>query len=432
MIDDLAWRKFPRGLITNAEINYITSCMPPELEALPLLFMLTAYCQADDNGYFNVKDGRIFANLCHMGDEMDVLSCASLLEEYELIARVDPEYNAFIIVDWEPPARQGRPQPRTMEDRRNICAEKIRDEKKKKQQAIERAQNFFTRKMTENANMSTNPLYDDKKRENVDTEREKERERDRQTGETEERQTEREEFREYREIKKDTHTEGRAPGLYRPSALPDRSVEEEPGKRTQENLRTQEAEIKNSIPTVQQLAQEAADYSESANIDKVDSTERAAVYMTLKNFFTKNYLGFDESASSWAMNDLADRIASLADKKTPARVTAAIICGEFYKLTEREGYYYGMAVTPENLLKNGAWPTVITNAGKILAKGANESWRREAMTPEEVAMERAATDNETREAALKYGLSLDDPNLHIKIGIARAKEQGKDVTNGTG
>ena len=132
MLNDLAWRKVPRNIIRNKDLDYISSLMPERLTAAPMLLYFIMYCKADDDGVVDLEDGVIYSRLTHIATPREVLDIAALMTRRKLLIPVMDGTNVYLIDDWDIPMRPGTKPARTMEERRANVAAKIRAEQEHK------------------------------------------------------------------------------------------------------------------------------------------------------------------------------------------------------------------------------------------------------------------------------------------------------------
>ena len=365
MLNDLAWRKVPRNIIRDENIEYISSLLPEHLQAAPMLLYFIMYCKADDEGVIDLEDGAIYSRLMMKSAKPEeIIEIARLMAKRKLLIPVADGFNVYIIDDWDIPARPGVRTARTMEERRAAVAQKIRAEQAKKQSEAEavnfdelrRAAPFFCPDFDKNA-------------QNVVTEREEReiRENSESTGEKIE-----------GEIKEKTHTEGNSGNF---SVLPPVAKES-----MQENQRKTEQENP-EFEKIDQYVQVRYDFlhDDAPQIERVQNSEvkragksgdESQVYVVFKDFFAKNCLGFQEAKFKSQLEELAKCICLLQDDVNTAPVIANVFCQQFKLLTEQDGYFKGLPMFPAELLKPNVYRRVLSMASKILCnkKPINKTW----------------------------------------------------------
>lgn len=129
MINDLSWRKFPRDLTTSPKLRYVEKTLPQHLRHCGFLFMMHAYCAADDNGAIDIEDGFILADVLGIDSPDDVKLIADQLAYRGLLLSVTGT-TAYLITDWDCGDRTNKATPLTADQRRAVTQRKIMEEKK--------------------------------------------------------------------------------------------------------------------------------------------------------------------------------------------------------------------------------------------------------------------------------------------------------------
>ena len=168
MLNDLAWRKVPRNIIRDENIDYISSLLPENLSAAPMLLYFIMYCKADDDGVIDLEDGAIYSRLMKICNAKEVLDIATLMAKRKLLLPVMDGTNVYIIEDWDIPMRPGAKPARTMEERRANVAAKIRAEQEEKRRIEQQAIDFDALRKGASPFFCLNV---DKNAKNVDTQR---------------------------------------------------------------------------------------------------------------------------------------------------------------------------------------------------------------------------------------------------------------------
>ncbi len=416
MINDLAWRKVPRNIIRDENIDYIASLMPQHLQALPMLLYFVMYCKADDEGMVDLRDGVIYSRLLKIGTPGDILNVAILMTGQNLLVQPVDGVNVFIITDWEVPPRPGQKASRTMGERRAAIAQKIIEEQKRAKIIEERKAEMARLKNAQNAFFCPE---NDRKRDFVDKERETDREsiyRDREFKEIETQ-------KEFRDREKDTHTEGCYRGNNKfPLPQPQENVQEQNPEINTEPLEATEQEIESLAHLAFEVVNsdnKAEEVKENSPKEIVASSDIDEVYVVFFNFFSKNCLDFNESKYQAAMLELAGLMKMLESQANPAKNIASVFCQEFKKLTEsKNGYYQNYPLNPQALLKPGAYKTVLSMASRILCfkNESNINWIKQSKALEE---NRAVYDD-YKSMFVQYGI---DPNSeNALMNLIRKKE----------
>lgn len=440
MLGDMTWRKLPRDLLTNEQFSYIESKLPPQYAAAPYMFYLAALRQADDDGIFDLEDGVVFSRLMKMGTPELCFQIGNLMQLRHIITRVSPASNKCLINDWEYPKTK---TSRTMAERRNIVLKKI-DEEKKQQPKMDQftaqdmqrasaaqqiihfepqpevvdatglfesnpAADFFCTENDKKQDFVVKKNDDDKIQKNVVIENQTEREIDRQS--------DRENLD--RELK-ETHREDCLRG----------SIEDplqQSGEKAAVAGEDKKETAENTEQSMTQCGNIAAPENESSYSDDtttmVDEGLKGPVTEYMQNFFVKNCYGYKPNAGRKAVDEIASNvIVNLSDEMNPPEAVIAVICSEFKKLTETNGYYRGTPLLPAYLKKPGIWAHVVAAAGKILAQTAKQKKQfaeQESYFQSEFEKERQTVCDAMRQEYLKYNIDPDDPNRFEKLTLAR-------------
>ena len=425
---ELTWVKCPRDLMKNEELDYISSMLAPELKAAPYLFYVTLLGRVDVDGVFDVEDGVIFARLMRMGKPEDVLHIAELFESRRIITRVCPEYNVFMLTEWEKPKLRedyGK-RPLTAEERRAAVAARIERERAGSRPApkIEpqvnvdfEAHTTFKSSEKELDNSFFCPQNDKNRKSVATTGEEKER------IERENRDTHREEETERENrLREETRGEERGLQAYGGAFRPQEETENE--------IIEPEDTGRNTNLAGEALSQSQDPVNENAqNLKKIENVQMSsdfeAVCRVFNQFFAKNCLGYDAIQSRQNVEILARRVIALKDDKNPAGIIASVLCGQFHKLSEEKGYYQGCPLTPKTMLNPAIYSRICSSASQLLnASGKNAEWQRQIDADrQEAEAQRPLVDNEIRTQCIQYGVDPNSENRMSQLMIAK-KLQG--------
>ena len=425
---EMRWRKMPLGIIRDENLLYISEKLPKELSYAPWMFYYTALSIADNDGIFDLEDGVVFARLMKVDSPAIVFQVATLMMQRNIILHTSMGSNKCIFANWEYKDSESR----TMDQRRQIVNNQIEEANKRKKQQYEftlhpenlqesanffnvdfsgkpSANAFFCSENDKNAENVAINFYDDKNAKNVvKTEREKEREIERQT----ERKTD---LDLERDREKDTHREKQ------PLQAPQqafRGCEEE----NKENTETAEQQTAEEIPG------ESATLAEQAlSMGKgVINEQGIRTYGIFKEFFAKNCLGFNDVQHKNAMHELVDRVSELASEQNPADVIAMQFCTQFKKLCTESDFYKGQLISPENLLKNGAYTHVLAAVSQYLLNNSSNrnTWEQQAKKYwEEAQAEKAFVGDACDNEYVQFGIDPKDPNRFAKLMHAKSANQ---------
>ena len=436
MTSEMTWRKMPRNIIRDENLAYISDCLPPELKAAPLLFYMVALSIADDDGIFDLEDGVIFSRLMKMGTPEDVFKIARLFIKRKIILRAGYSTKC-ILMDWEYSIKD---KQRTIDDRRKIVAKKIEIEQQQEKEAttfdgvpeqneelcfnvdfrsreeIEKDDTFFCGLNDKNQENVTINVFGDKNQKNVVKNYQTEKNREDKNREKE--RIEHTQNRETREIEQKQGLRANLDGALQP-------CETELKRETQESLDQEEVIESLDFENVNdELVEQAVSMSEGKEIEEHEQR----TYSALVSFFTKNCLGFKECEHEEALFILLKRINELADEKNPSEIVASVMTGQFKQLTETSKYYQNYAITPENLLKPGAYSNTLALASKILMndKTMNKWTTQFTQYKTEYEKELAQVGDGFMAQYLKYGIDPNDPARFVKMLQAQANGIGAE------
>ena len=412
--NEMTWRKMPRNIMTDPNMDYISSCLPHQYAAAPYIFYTVALSIADDDGIFDLEDGIIFSRLMHMGDAQLVMNVANLMLKRKIISRAGTSTKCML-TNWEYSIRE---KPRTIEDRRRIVQQQIEAERAVKSQSFtelplasdDDAGEVFTVDFsstpspaadfscavndTSSENVVT-PLFDDKNAENVVKNEDTEKIREDKNREIEGKPL-RADYEALRDL-----PEGNTDGT---------DTEQWDGTETKGSY------------DMAELAQQALDTGQDYEV----SERQKRAYSVLNSFFAKNCLGYDEMDPKTRSKvlELARRVAKLETQQNPVEIIASTLVGQFKKLTEEAGYYKNHPLYPENLLEKGFYSTALAATSKILLTGntQNGEWITQLQYYQaEIDAEKANVGDAFDDQYLKYGIDPKDPNRAVKLMQAQRK-----------
>lgn len=411
MINELAWRKFPRDTMRNEDLDYVSYLLGKDKAALPFLFYTTAFCKCDDDGVFDIEDGVIFSRLMRLGNPEDVITVAELLCDRKIITRIIDGENVFMITDWEAPQRPGSYGKKSMtaEERRRAIAAKISSEQSQRKtnmtnfdqkksipivsyEQIKAPDNFFCPEFDKNAK-------------NVETQRERDREiRDIETHtqRVESEQTD----RDTEEIRQRSNSLA-GPIMGPAATIADKNQEESEEltceNQSEEGLMLAEAALSGSDGIAE---------SNSVN-DEINKArmyrQMSSVKQLFSDFFAKNCIGYKPNGHDSELNRLAERMCELSSDKNPPEIIASVFCSQFQVLREKSDYYATVPLTSTNLLKPNTYAAVCTAVSKVLnTKGASDQWQIQMDQQRlEAEADRPLVYDKIKNDCLKYGI---DPN----------------------
>lgn len=417
---EMTWRKMPRNIMTDPNMDYIASCLPHEYAAAPYMFYMTALSIADDDGIFDLEDGIIFSRLMHCGTPELIFTIANLMLKRKIITRAGNS-SKCMLTSWDYSIKE---KPRTLEDRRRIVQKQIEAEQAARSNEFtdlpceEEIINveFTTPKMSDaflcpendkSAKNVVNVFFDDKNQENVVKKNETEKIREDKN----------------REIEREEHTQNRLDTDREPLRATDTALRglEESGNTepTAEEYPEWDGTETNGSNDVAELVEQAFKAGQGVQIDE----QKKRAFGVFEAFFAKNCLGFNANEHISQLYELSGRVCRLSDEKNPPEIIASCLVSQFKKLTEDEGYYKNCPVTPEELLKPGAYKHSLAAASRILLtnKQVNSQWAEQLELQQEIEAEKAEVGDVFQDEYLKYGIDPNNPNKAALLMRAKAR-----------
>lgn len=109
MLNDMAWRKTPRDLLTNPKIRFIASHTAPQIPPqAAFAFYGAVYMEADDDGVVDLGDKDVLADIIMIQnpDDIDGLTAAFVKRGFiEQMYPDDSERDSlYLIIDWDNPS----------------------------------------------------------------------------------------------------------------------------------------------------------------------------------------------------------------------------------------------------------------------------------------------------------------------------------------
>lgn len=478
----MVWRKMPRNIFVNPNFGYIASCLPREYESAAYMFYLVALSVADDNGIFDLEDGVIFSRLMHVDSVEIVFKIANLMMKRKVITR-SGNSTICMLLDWEYSSKE---KPRTLAERRGIVQQQIEAAKavqskefifdkdnqnqegescqdfeinqngqnfenhqnRQNYQNTQNSQNYenknpgeFTENFEESSeatetavtvdfsktpspdedfscflndknqkNVTIN-FYDDKNQKNVVKKNETEKIREDKN----------------REIERETHTDQNIREIERVPLQVSASTfrGQEPGGQENEEKekgaeRIPEGKMSEDISD---LAEQALNTGQCEQFEK----QQKRLFGVFETFFAKNYLGWNENVYRSHVLELCRRVIALSNDKNPPEIVAGCILSQFKKLSEENGYFKNMPLTPDQLLNVNTYKHVLAAVSRILmtSQDYTPEWMKQIA---EVAREKELGYDGFDDEYVKYGI---DPNAPNKVQLLlRAKNALKNGDKG--
>lgn len=230
-----------------------------------------------------------------------------------------------------------------------------------------------------------------------------------------------------REIERETHTDQNIREIERGplqvSATTFRG--QEPGGQENEEKekgaeRIPEGEMSEDISD---LAEQALNTGQGEQFEK----QQKRLFGVFETFFAKNYLGWNENVYRSHVLELCRRVIALSDEKNPPEIIAGCILSQFKKLSEENGYFKNMPLTPDQLLNANTYKHVLAAVSRILMTSQNYTpeWMKQMA---EVTRERELGYDGFDDEYVKYGIDPNDPNK-VQL-LLRAKNALKNGDKG--
>lgn len=99
------WAKIPTDLLENKAMIQAEKELGEELRAAPVLLYLAGATKADEDGIFDIGDGREFSALIKAKSPEIVMQVASVMTKYRIFAHV-PDSPIYLFAEWEYSTRQ--------------------------------------------------------------------------------------------------------------------------------------------------------------------------------------------------------------------------------------------------------------------------------------------------------------------------------------
>ena len=99
------WAKIPTDLLENKAMIQAEKELDEELRAAPVLLYLAGATKADEDGIFDIGDGREFAALIKSKSPEIVSQVISVMVKYRIFAHV-PKSTIYLFAEWEYSTRQ--------------------------------------------------------------------------------------------------------------------------------------------------------------------------------------------------------------------------------------------------------------------------------------------------------------------------------------
>lgn len=428
MLNDMAWRKAPRDLLTNPRIRSIASRIAPELKQAVFAFYVACYMEANDDGIVDLSDDEVFADLILLEKESDVKVLTELFVKKGFLEEI--KNGLYYINDWDNPnmaTYQGSKRVAETADQRRarvLGASKGGNKNRRKTPQVQ-VQEYDEQMDVSPAEAFAAAALE---AEEADIFLSKNDEKcatnshflSRKNGTTEREETRRDESSDRHEsVERETHTLScaTATGAPSPSAIASGGAQLQTETETESAVETEtQAEEQCSeteeYPENLQSAEEV-EQSDNTLLDSKGAqwsfkdTERYAKEMKIPEHVARKFYALSNYENwrclnvfyhffrskcpvDFTKNDLElDTIqliivecGLMAETKNPAYVIAGQLCTAFWDLTHQNGsfkgltYFKNMVCQPKNMKLPSVWPRIVQEAKKRLNPGitAGEMW----------------------------------------------------------
>lgn len=432
------WAKIPTDLLENKAMIQAEKELGEELRAAPVLLYLAGATKADEDGIFDIGDGREFAALIKSKSPETVSQVISVMVKYRIFAHV-PKSTIYLFAEWEYSTRQNG---KALKTRFAIAGELW---KKKLEEDT-----FFCPQLTKIDTLGKNVADTSAECSNTIQPRVNECFNTIQAGENAVPQIRREQIRtdETRaeqikaEVEKTTHTrvegvEGEIP----PAAC--ESITDSPAAGSESNSNSQKTE------TTEDKLMEIPDWSivpetessdETPSADDIDretgdaisvpgngEKNRGEVVEVLNKFFAENNVSYNVAKGLKTVEAIAGEILLGAQTEQQACDLAKKICIEFKAMHDApEGdRWRNIPLFPAYMAKEAVWAQLLSRVSRIYGTpkeprklGVVEQAQKDY---EEYMAEREELGNQLDAEYIRNGIDPDDPARAQKLFAIRMK-----------
>lgn len=428
MLNDMAWRKAPRDLLTNPRIRSIASRIDSSLKQAVFAFYVACYMEANDDGIVDLSDTEVFADLLLLEDEDDIETLTNLFVKKNFLEEI--KNGLYYIQDWDNPnmaSYQGSKRiAETADQRRARVLGSTKPKQKKK------APQLPTQEYEEQMDVSPAEAYAAAALEAEEADiflSEKNEESatkshflSRKISPTEREETRRDESLDRQESEeRHTHTLSGATAIEAPSpsavasggAQIQTETETESAAESVTQDEGQSAETEEGSDDIQDAEQKEQCVSTVLTSEEeqwsYEDTEKYAQQMQIPEHVARRFYALrsyeqwrclnviyhffkGKSPVDFTKDDLElDTIqliivecGLMAEAKNPAYVIAGQLCSAFFDLTHQNGpfrgmsYFKNMVLLPKNMKLPSVWPRIVQEARKRLKPGitAGEVWEK--------------------------------------------------------
>ena len=432
------WAKIPTDLLENKAMIQAEKELGEELRAAPVLLYLAGATKADEDGIFDIGDGREFAALIKSKSPETVSQVISVMVKYRIFAHV-PKSTIYLFAEWEYSTRQNG---KALKTRFAIAGELW---KKKLEEDT-----FFCPQLTKIDTLGKNVADTSAECSNTIQPRVNECFNTIQAGENAVPQIRREQIRtdETRaeqikaEVEKTTHTrvEG-VEGEISPAAC--ESITDSPAAGSESNADSQktettedklmeipdwsivpETESSDETPSADDTDRETGD---AISVPRNGEKNRGEVVEVLNKFFAENNVSYNVAKGLKTVEAIAGEILLGAQTEQQACDLAKKICIEFKAMHDApEGdRWRNIPLFPAYMAKEAVWAQLLSRVSRIYGTpkeprklGVVEQAQKDY---EEYMAEREELGNQLDAEYIRNGIDPDDPARAQKLFAIRMK-----------
>lgn len=432
------WAKIPTDLLENKAMIQAEKELGEELRAAPVLLYLAGAIKADEDGIFDIGDGREFAALIKSKSPETVSQVISVMVKYRIFAHV-PKSTIYLFAEWEYSTRQnGKALKTRFANAGELWKKKLEED------------TFFCPQLTKLDTLGKNIESTSDKCFNTIQPRVDECFNTIQAGENGNPQIRREQIREDEtraeqikaEVEKNTHTrvEG-VEGEISPAAC--ESITDSPAAGSennadlQQNQNTQEKLMEIPNWTIVPESETSDETLEADDIDKETGDaisvpgngekNRGEVVEVLNKFFAENNVSYNVAKGLKTVEAIAGEILLGAQTEQQACDLAKKICIEFKAMHDApEGdRWRNIPLFPAYMAKEAVWAQLLSRVSRIYGTpkeprklGVVEQAQKDY---EEYMAEREELGNQLDAEYIRNGIDPEDPARAQKLFAIRMK-----------
>ena len=432
------WAKIPTDLLENKAMIQAENELGEELRAAPVLLYLAGATKADEDGIFDIGDGREFAALIKSKSPETVSQVISVMVKYRIFAHV-PKSTIYLFAEWEYSTRQNG---KALKTRFAIAGELW---KKKLEEDT-----FFCPQLTKIDTLGKNIADTSAECSNTIQPRVNECFNTIQAGENAVPQIRREQIRtdETRaeqikaEVEKTTHTrvegvEGEIPPAAcesitdSPAAGSENISDSQKTETTEDKLMeipdwsiVPETESPDEIPSADDTDRETGD---AISVPGNGEKNRGEVVEVLNKFFAENNVSYNVAKGLKTVEAIAGEILLGAQTEQQACDLAKKICVEFKAMHDApEGdRWRNIPLFPAYMAKEAVWAQLLSRVSRIYGTpkeprklGVVEQAQKDY---EEYMAEREELGNQLDAEYIRNGIDPEDPARAQKLFAIRMK-----------